>query len=133
MHDTTLTIGQLARRVGINPSAIRYYERTGVLPAPDRERGRRRYGPDDVRRLERLEVAKRAGFTLDECRVLLDRADAGPARGATSALRDLAARKVPVLDAQIARAEAMRAWMLAAADCTCPSLDTCALFDGAPR
>jgi hypothetical protein len=43
MDDTTLTIGQLAERVGLNPSAIRYYERVGVLPEPAR-RSRRATG-----------------------------------------------------------------------------------------
>jgi len=128
MDDATLTIGQLARQFGLNTSAIRYYERQGVLPEPARESGRRRYGPDAVRRLQLLDVAKRAGFTLDEARVLLESADAGePASGA---LRDLAQRKLPDIDALIARPQAMRQWMLAAADCTCPSFDVCALFDG---
>jgi MerR family redox-sensitive transcriptional activator SoxR len=121
-----LTIGDLARRVGLNPSAIRYYERVGVLPEPPRESGRRRYGPDAIRRLEVLEVAKRAGFTLDEARVLIERSDAGAPSGA---LRDLAARKLAEVDALIARAETTRAWLLAAGDCTCATLEECALFE----
>jgi len=128
--ETPLTIGQLAARFGLNPSAIRYYERTGVLPPPDRVSGQRRYdgGADAVRRLEVLEVAKRAGFTLEETKVLLQSADAGTP--AFEALRDLAARKLPDIDALIERAQAMRRWMLTATDCNCTSLDVCALFDG---
>jgi MerR family redox-sensitive transcriptional activator SoxR len=126
--ETPLTIGQLAARFGINASAIRYYERTGVLPAPDRLAGQRRYGPDAIRRLEVLEVAKRAGFTLEETKVLLQAAEAGTP--AFEALRDLAARKLPDIEALIDRAQAMRRWMLTATDCTCTSLDVCALFDG---
>jgi MerR family redox-sensitive transcriptional activator SoxR len=125
--DDTLTIGQLAQRVGLATSAIRFYERTGVLPEPERVSGRRRYGPDAVRRLEVLRVATRAGFSLDEARVLLQSADAG--RPASEAVRDLAARKLPDIDALVARAQRMRAWMLTATDCTCTSLDVCALFD----
>jgi MerR family redox-sensitive transcriptional activator SoxR len=128
MDDATLSIGQLAERFGLNTSAIRYYERTGVLPEPARESGRRRYGPDAVRRLRLLEVAKRAGFTLDEARMLLENADAGNA--GSDALRDLARSRLPDIDALIARAQAMREWMLAAADSTCASFDACALFDG---
>jgi MerR family redox-sensitive transcriptional activator SoxR len=71
VNDATMTIGQLAQRFGLKTSAIRYYERVGVLPPPARESGQRRYGQDAVRRLEVLEVAKRAGFTLDEARLLL--------------------------------------------------------------
>jgi MerR family transcriptional regulator, redox-sensitive transcriptional activator SoxR len=122
-----LTIGKLADRFGLNTSAIRYYERVGVLPEPAREGGQRRYGPDAVRRLEVLEVAKRAGFTLDETRVLLRSAEAGTP--AFEALRDLAARKLPEVEALITRAQEMRAWLLTATDCSCTSLDVCALFD----
>ena len=122
-----LTIGQLAQRFGLNTSAIRYYERAGVLPEPARESGQRRYGPDAVRRLEVLEVAKRAGFTLDEARLLLQRTDAGSP--AFEAVRELAARKLPELDALIARAQEMRRWMITASDCSCTTLDVCALFE----
>jgi MerR family transcriptional regulator, redox-sensitive transcriptional activator SoxR len=123
----TLTIGQLADRFGLNTSAIRYYESAGILPAPARESGRRRYGSDAVRRLEVLQVAKRAGFSLDEARVLLAGADAGSP--ASASLRELAARKLPEVEALIARAQSMRNWLLIASDCTCASFDVCALFE----
>ena len=126
----TLTIGQLAQRFGLNTSAIRYYEANGVLPEPERVNGRRRYGPDAVRRLEVLDVAKRAGFSLDEARVLLQKADAGTP--AFEALRELAAHKLPEVDTLIERAQAMRAWLETATDCSCTSLDVCALFDRRP-
>jgi DNA-binding transcriptional MerR regulator len=99
----------------------------GVLPEPEREHGHRRYGPDAIRRLEVLDVAKRAGFSLDEARLLLERADAGTP--AFTALRELAARKLPGIEALIAQAQAMRTWMLAATDCSCTALDACALFE----
>jgi MerR family redox-sensitive transcriptional activator SoxR len=129
--DNALTIGQLAQRFGLKTSAIRYYERVGVLPEPARVSGQRRYGAEAVRRLEVLEVAKRAGFTLDEARLLLQRGEAGSP--AFEALRELAARKLPEVDALIARAQEMRAWLVTASDCSCSSLDVCALFarDGA--
>jgi MerR family transcriptional regulator, redox-sensitive transcriptional activator SoxR len=124
--NATLTIGQLAQRFGLKTSAIRYYERIGVLPAPARESGQRRYGVDAIRRLEVLEVAKRAGFTLDEARLLLKRSEAGSP--AFEALRELAARKLPEIDALIALSQEVRAWLLTAADCSCTTLDVCALF-----
>lgn len=127
MDDTTLTIGRLARRVGLKTSAIRYYEAHGVLPEPARVGGQRRYGRDAVRRLEVLDVAKRAGFSLDEARVLLQSADRGSP--AFETLRELAARKLPEMEALIERAQAMRSWLLSATDCSCPTLDVCALFD----
>jgi|tagenome__1003787_1003787.scaffolds.fasta_scaffold20767463_2 MerR family redox-sensitive transcriptional activator SoxR len=125
--EDTLSIGQLAKRFGLNTSAIRYYEANGVLPEPARVNGQRRYGPDAVRRLEVLEVAKRAGFALDEARTLLQKADAGTP--AFQALRELAAHKLPEVEALIERAQAMREWLLTATDCSCTSLDVCGLFD----
>lgn len=131
LMDETLTIGQLAQRVGLATSAIRFYERTGVLPQPERVSGQRRYGPQAVRRLEVLEVAKRAGFSLDEAKLLLQSADAGTP--AFEAVRELAERKLPEIEAVIARGQQMRSWMLAATECSCTSLDVCALIDrGAP-
>jgi MerR family transcriptional regulator, redox-sensitive transcriptional activator SoxR len=47
---------------------------------------------------------------------------------AFGALRDLAARKLPEVEALITRAQEMRAWLLTATDCSCTSLDVCALF-----
>lgn len=77
--------------------------------------------------MEVLDIAKRAGFTLDEARVLLQSAEAGTP--AFASLRDLAARKLPEVDALISRAQAMRTWLLTATDCSCTTLDVCALFD----
>src|SRR3954463_14580583 len=107
--EATLTIGEVARRAGLNASAIRYYESRGVLPEPDRESGRRRYTDETVRRLHVIDVAKRAGFTLDEARALLATADDG--KPASGPIRELALRKLPDVDALIARAQAMRDWL----------------------
>ena len=127
----TLTIGQLAQQAGIATSAIRFYERSGVLPQPERVSGQRRYGPEAIRRLEVLEVAKRAGFSLDEAKLLLQTADAGTPT--FEAVRELAERKLPEVDALIARASDMRAWLLAATDCSCTTLDVCGLFQADAR
>jgi MerR family redox-sensitive transcriptional activator SoxR len=127
MDETTLTIGQLAQRFGLKTSAIRYYEANGVLPEPTRQSGQRRYGAEAVRRMEVLDVAKRAGFSLDEARMLLQSADAGSP--AFKSVRALATRKLPEVEALIVRAQAMRDWLLTATDCSCTSLDVCALFE----
>jgi DNA-binding transcriptional MerR regulator len=126
MDDTPLTIGQVARAAGINASAIRYYERSGLLPAAERSGGKRRYSGDVVRRLEVIDIAKQAGFSLDEIRLLLDASDAGEPSHAQ--LRALAEHKLPEVEALIARAEAMREWLMRARECTCSSLELCALF-----
>lgn len=110
-------------------SAIRYYERVGVLPSAVRVSGQRRFGPDAARRLEVIAIAKDAGFTLDDIRTLLQSTDAGAA--AAVPLREFATRKLPDVEALIERAESMRAWLQHAQVCSCRTLDGCGLFAGA--
>ena len=61
-----LTIGQVAERAGVNTSHLRFYERVGVLPQPERVAGQRRYHEEVVHRLAIIDVAQRAGLTLEE-------------------------------------------------------------------
>lgn len=129
MQEATLTIGEVARQVGVNTSAIRYYERVGVLPAPERVSGQRRYTAETVQRLHVIDVAKRAGFSLGDAKLLLRGTDGGTP--ASSQLRKLALRKLPEVDALIERAQAMRTWLTTASDCDCDTLDVCGLFEGA--
>jgi MerR family redox-sensitive transcriptional activator SoxR len=125
MKEATLSIGELAARAGVSVSALRYYERIGLLPAAEREHGRRRFPAATLHRLQIVATAKRAGFSLREVGALLAAADRNTADGG---LRDLAAAKLPEVDAEIAEAESKRAWLLAAKSCRCASLDDCALF-----
>lgn len=130
MTEEKLGIGEVAREAGVSVSAIRFYERNGLLPEAEREGGKRRFGADVVRRLGVIDVAKQAGFSLDEARALLDSIDQGAP--AHQELQALAARKLPEMDALIGRARAMRDWLAVASDCGCESLEDCALFaDGA--
>lgn len=126
MYDATLSIGQIAHRAGLNVSAIRYYETEGLLPEAPRVGGRRRYAEDTLARLGVIDVAKRAGFSLDDIRVLLVATDAG--EPAHAQLQELAQRKLPEVEELIDRAQAVRAWLEAASGCDCNSLDVCALF-----
>jgi MerR family transcriptional regulator, redox-sensitive transcriptional activator SoxR len=122
-----LLIGELARRAGVRPSAIRYYESIGLLPEPRRVAGRRRYSSEIQRTLAVIGVAQRAGLSLDEIRELLT---ASSGAGAVSErLRSIAQRKLPEVDDLIQRAQVVRGWLEAAAHCRCPSLEECPLFD----
>lgn len=125
--EATLSIGEVADRAGVSVSAIRFYERSGLMPEPERVSGRRRYTIAAVQRLGIIATAKRAGLSLEEVGVLLAKADEGAP--AHEQLRELAARKLPQVDALIADAEAMRGWLLVAAECRCETLAACALFE----
>jgi MerR family redox-sensitive transcriptional activator SoxR len=67
-----MTIGEVARRMGMLPTTLRYYESIGLLPEPARHNGHRRYSTDVFQRLEIIQTAQQAGFTLAEVRVLFD-------------------------------------------------------------
>lgn len=130
MTDAALTIGEVAEKAKISVSAIRFYERNGLLPEAERVGGQRRYTADAIRRLEVIDVAKQAGFSLDEVGVLLDSIDRGAP--AHEQLQMLAARKLPEVDALIERAQAMRDWLSVASACGCDSLESCGLFVKGP-
>jgi MerR family redox-sensitive transcriptional activator SoxR len=125
-----LAIGELAERSGKRPSAIRYYEEIGLLPAPARVAGRRRYDPAALRTLAVIDTGQRAGLSLGEIGTLLAAAPGDPA--AIERLRGIAAHKLPEVTALIERAELVRSWLQAAAGCQCPELDQCPLFEDAP-
>lgn len=86
MMDTPieLTIGAFARAAGVHVETIRYYQRKGLLPEPDKPGGGiRRYGRADVARVRFIKSAQRLGFSLDEVMGLLtlqDGTDCGAAR-----------------------------------------------------
>jgi MerR family transcriptional regulator, redox-sensitive transcriptional activator SoxR len=124
-----LGIGDLARQVRMRPSALRYYESVGLLPAAYREGGRRVWPATAVRRIALIKMAQRAGFTLAEIRGLLA---ADTSRGATRQWRELAARKLPELDEFIAQTQALRAAVAACLDCGCMNFENCELLTGVP-
>jgi MerR family redox-sensitive transcriptional activator SoxR len=70
-----MTIGQLAARSELRPSALRYYERIGLIAAPLRRGGRRDYGRDVLYRVEVVRRARACGFTLSEIRQLVQSFD----------------------------------------------------------
>lgn len=75
-----MRIGGLAKKLGLNPQTIRYYERVGLLPAPDRtEAGYRTYGEEDERRLGFVRNARNVGLTLGEIKEVLDFRERGEA------------------------------------------------------
>jgi DNA-binding transcriptional MerR regulator len=64
-------IGELAERTSTNAPTIRYYEKIGLLPRPDRQEGnQRRYADDDVRRLTFIRRGREFGFSIEQVRAL---------------------------------------------------------------
>lgn len=116
----TLTIGDVTQRSGIAQTALRYYEQVGLLPAPHRVGGQRRYQESVLMRLEVIRLCKTAGFSLTEIALLLK--DDTPGRPLA---RKLAQTKLAEIDEQLkslARARAIIEWGMR---CTCPSIELC--------
>ncbi|MCV7091582.1 MerR family transcriptional regulator [Mycobacterium paraense] len=115
-----LTIGEVARQAGVAATTLRYYEQIGLVSAPARLGGQRRYDDSVLTRLEVIRLCKSAGFALEEIQLLF--ADDAPGRPAS---RALAEAKLAEIDAQmesLARARAVIEWGMR---CTCPSIDAC--------
>jgi MerR family transcriptional regulator, redox-sensitive transcriptional activator SoxR len=125
-----LAIGEVARRAGVRPSAIRFYEAAGLLPPPARRvGGQRRYDPGILQSLAVIHLAQQAGFTISEIRELLR----GLAHGAAPSAqwRALAERKLPEIRALIRRAQEMQRWLDEGLRCDCLELGACRLVDQA--
>jgi MerR family redox-sensitive transcriptional activator SoxR len=124
-----VSIGEVAGRAGLRPSALHYYERIGLLPAPERENGRRRYGGEVLRdvldRLAVVRVAQQAGFTISEIRTLLDGfSDDTPP---SERWQVLAREKLPEVEALVERAIGMKDLLEKGLGCECLRLEDCEL------
>jgi MerR family transcriptional regulator, redox-sensitive transcriptional activator SoxR len=118
-----LTISEVARRVGLRPSAIRYYEKIGVLPPAHPSSGQRRYDEAALYRLVALQRARQIGFTLDEIRQLFF----GFRNGTPPSERwkKLSQRKHAELEQLIAGIKAIQLVLQGQGKCGCTSLEEC--------
>jgi MerR family redox-sensitive transcriptional activator SoxR len=125
--EPSLAIGDVARAAGVRPSTIRYYERKGLLPAPPRMSGKRRYDEGILQLLRVIEVSKDAGFSLSEIEHLLHGFDRRTPP--SERWRAMAEDKLSDIDALIARAEGMRALLKRGLECGCLTLEDCRLIE----
>ena len=119
-----LGIGEVARRAGVRPSAIRYYEEVGLLAEPPRVGGKRRYDEGVIRCLANIEDAKRAGFTLAEMRSYFE--CSRTQEGAQGCHRALVRRKLGEVEGAISRLLEARTLLEAALRRECGSVEECA-------
>jgi len=118
-----MKIGELARRAGLNSSAIRYYERRGLLAAPYRTAGQRRYPDDTVDRVLLIRFASDMGFTLGEIKLFLnglrENTPVGPR------WKKLAHRKIQEVEKSIRRSHRLKSLLEHLLHCRCVSLQIC--------
>jgi MerR family redox-sensitive transcriptional activator SoxR len=119
-----LTISQVARQIRLRPSAIRYYERIGLLPRAERLSGQRRYDASVLYRLAIIQRARQLGFSLSEIRHLFFgfRDVTRP----SERWRTLSQRKLAELDQLMDGIKAVRSLLRKLmTKCHCDTLDQC--------
>jgi MerR family redox-sensitive transcriptional activator SoxR len=128
----TITIGELAARSGVAPSALRYYERLGLIHATRTTGNQRRYRRTELRRVSFIRIAQQVGVSLEEIRAAL--ASLPETRTPTRAdWARLSARWRGRLDEQITLLEKLRDQLDGCIGCGCLSLQTCALYNAGDR
>ena len=120
MGDRHLTIGELAKRTGVATSALRYYEELGLLPAPGRVSGQRRYPESAVGLVGVILLLRDVGFSLGESKAFL-----ASRTQAVDGWRRLAQRKLADLDEQIAKAQTAKEAITHALHCPHDDITTC--------
>ena len=123
-----LTIGELAARSGVAPSALRYYEQLGLIRARRTAGNQRRYDRTELRRVAFVRIAAQVGITLEE----IGEALAGLPAGRTPTPEDWARLSRTWrgrLDARIALLEGLRDTLDGCIGCGCLSLGRCGLYN----
>jgi redox-sensitive transcriptional activator SoxR len=119
-----MRVGEVAERAGVNVETLRYYERRGLLPAPERTpSGHRRYDEETVRFLRAIKEAQAVGFTLAEIAEYLRAARRS--QSPSQALRIRMAAKIDEIDSRIASLHRIRDELARVVGCACDSLDHC--------
>jgi MerR family transcriptional regulator, redox-sensitive transcriptional activator SoxR len=125
---TELTIGELSARSGVSSSALRFYERQGLIASRRTDGNQRRYDRATLRRVALVQAGKAAGVPLERIRMALDTL---PNRR-TPTKRDwerLSRSWARELDERIATLEAIRGRLTTCIGCGCLSLRTCGLLN----
>jgi MerR family redox-sensitive transcriptional activator SoxR len=121
--DSDLTIGEAARRAGVPTSTLRYWESVGLLAAPSRVGGKRRYDAAALRQISLVLLIKRAGFTLAETRIVLS--GLSERTPPPEIWRRLAERKLPEIKQKLAEASTMKRVLEQGLRCDCLTIEDC--------
>jgi MerR family redox-sensitive transcriptional activator SoxR len=123
-----LSIGELSLRSGVSQSALRFYERRGLIAAARTSGNQRRYAPVTLRRVALVQAGKAAGIPLERIREALDTLPEGrsPTKRDWARLSSSWRRE---LDERIETLEAIRNRLTTCIGCGCLSLQTCGLLN----
>ena len=118
-----LAIGEVARRAGLQVSAIRYYESLGLLPMAQRIHGHRRYDESVFQRLTFIRVARQVGFNLTQIRRLLENFGAG--NSPDMLCKELARQELIEIEKLITQAQNVKVALERSLHCQCTTLGEC--------
>jgi len=118
-----MKIGELAQKVGLRPSTIRFYESVGVLPRPSRQSGQRRFDVRAELYLRVIEFARKAGFTVAEIKLLFHGFEESVP--ASERWEKLARMKIRDMDLLMKRLRTMRRLLKASMSCRCIKFEDC--------
>lgn len=118
-----MSISEVARQVGLRPSAVRYYEQLGVLLPPPRISGQRRYDVAALQRLAVVQRARQAGFTLGEIRQLFF--GFRPTARPSARWKELSRRKLAELETLLDGIRTMQRLLHRLKSCRCDALEEC--------
>lgn len=114
-----LSITEVGESTGLQSSALRYYEREGLIKPAGRESGRRLFDKSVLQKLAVVALLQEVGFTIAEISALFER------RGKQTRWRSQAEAKLDEIDAHLERVRAARELLAAALQCGCSSLESC--------
>jgi MerR family redox-sensitive transcriptional activator SoxR len=126
--DDRLTIGDIARRAGVTPSALRFYESRGLIGSERTAGNQRRYRREMLRRIAFIRIAQRLGVELAE----IERGLASLPGGRTPTKRDwehLSTAWRSRLDERIALLSRLRDQLASCIGCGCLSLPSCPIYN----
>lgn len=116
-----LSISEVAAATGLRSSALRYYEKAGLVASTQRVGGRRHYPREVLQRLAVVALLQEVGFTIGEIARLVNE------RGRGSSWRVLAETKLGEIDAHLERVSSARSLLKSALECRCSNLEKCDL------
>ena len=116
-----LSISEVGEATGLQSSALRYYEKAGLIAPQARFGGRRYYAPAVLQRLAVIALLQDVGFTIGEIAELVER------KGGRERWHSLAKGKLEEIDVHLGRVKAARDLLTAAVECECSGLENCDL------
>ncbi|WP_175615965.1 MerR family transcriptional regulator [Piscibacillus halophilus] len=118
-----LSIGQVAEKIGVNTSTLRYYEQVGIIPIANRVNGKREYSSEIIGRLQVIKLAQSAGFQIDEIKILLEGFDSNISP--SERWKAMATKKKSELQDKINQLKVMQSVLDNSLKCSCLSWEEC--------